>query len=419
MKESDRINSSLLLTGVTLLLLIFVSPVWSQIQVQKDLFDIFSDAGKQEIAEPELKKLYWPILPIISYSPANGFVLGAGIAPSILLDSASHTRISSGLANFQVTSLRQLNFNFRHNIYLSHDAWIFLGDWRLLFFSQPTYGLGINEFPGAFSLNSMNLTEENGAQPMRFNYFRFHETALRQIQGRLYGGIGLAIDYHFNIRDELLDLEANPPFYTSHFVYCKSLAFSETRYSNNGIIFRSIFDSRDNPINAYRGWYADLGLRLNRNWMGSTKNSGQFYSEARAFVKLSDKTRLAFWYMGSYLLSGTVPYLALPSLGWDTYNRSGRGYVQGRFRGENLVYTEAELRYGITDNGLIGGVFFANVTTTDNRFLDQNLFEDYAFGFGAGLRVKMNKESRTNICVDLGIGQYNSSGVYFGLQEAF
>jgi hypothetical protein len=53
--------------------------------------------------------------------------------------------------------------------------------------------------------------------------------------------------------------------------------------------------------------------------------------------------------------------LLLPSTGWDDQFNTGRGYIQGRFRGKNMVKLEGEYRYRITRNGLIGGVVFANV----------------------------------------------------------
>jgi hypothetical protein len=62
----------------------------------------------------------------------------------------------------------------------------------------------------------------------------------------------------------------------------------------------------------------------------------QLLYDARYYLRLS-KNRprhvLAFWSWGNILLTGEVPYLALPSIGWDTYNRSGRGFIQGRYRG--------------------------------------------------------------------------------------
>lgn len=398
-----------------------VGSINSYAQVQKDLGDMVSTSNPSALAEPELRKLYLPILPIIGYAPANGFILGAGVAPGILLDSATHTRISSGLANVQLTSKRQINFNFRHNIYLSHDKWIFQGDWRVLLFSQSTYGLGIMDLPGAFALNAIPVdVEETGAQPMRFTYIRFYETVFTRIKHQWYGGVGLALDNHTDIIDERLDINAEPPFYTSHYLYSNLRDFSFDHYNTSGFIIKALYDDRDNAINPYKGLYLDLGLRVNKSWLGSSKNSSQLLVEFRNYQHVGrTSNRFAFWLIGQFLTSGSLPYLALPSIGWDTYNRSGRGYIQGRFRGENLAYGEVEYRYRISQNELLSGVLFLNTISVDNPLADQQLFDQFAFGYGAGLRVKMNKETRTNICIDLGFGQNGSAGLYFGIQEAF
>ncbi len=87
---------------------------------------------------------------------------------------------------------------------------------------------------------------------------------------------------------------------------------------------------------------------------------------------------LAFWTWGQFITSGNVPYLALPSIGWDTYGRSGRGYVQGRFRGTNMVYGESEFRMPISRNGLFGAVAFINATTASNPTTGQTLFNALA-----------------------------------------
>ena len=78
----------------------------------------------------EIKKIYPALLPIIGYGPANGFVIGGGASLSGLLGDSTHTHISSGLFNVTVTSKKQLNLNFRTNIYSDGDKWILQGDWR-------------------------------------------------------------------------------------------------------------------------------------------------------------------------------------------------------------------------------------------------------------------------------------------------
>jgi outer membrane protein assembly factor BamA len=396
------------------------SSIKAQNSTQRDIGDLFSGKDTAARAEPELNKLYLPVLPIVGYAPANGFMVGAGIAGSMLLDKGEHTHISSGLANILFTSKHQINLNLRHNVYLSHDTWIFQGDWRLLFFTQSTYGLGIQDYPAVFSLNGISLEDETGAQPMKFNYLRLYETVFRRLNKRLYAGAGISVDYHYKIEDQLLDLSVDPPFFTSHYLYSIYNDFSTDHYSVIGFTGKMLYDNRDNSINPYNGTYLDFGFRLNHIFLGSTKNSSQMLIEARKYLRVGTKNNhMAFWFIGDFKISGSIPYLALPSIGWDAYNRSGRGYLQGRFRGENMIYAETEFRYQISRSGLLGGVVFLNAISVDNKLIDQKLLDAFAFGYGAGLRIKMNKETRTNICIDIGLGQNNSSGVYFGIQEAF
>ena len=64
-------------------------------------------------------------------------------------------------------------------------------------------------------------------------------------------------------------------------------------------------------------------------------------------------------------------------------------------------------------------VAFVNLTTVSDKQSGQSLFDDVAPGGGVGLRVSMNKRSRTNICIDVGVGRQGSKGLYLGLQEVF
>jgi hypothetical protein len=174
-------------------------------------------------------------------------------------------------------------------------------------------------------------------------------------------------------------------------------------------------------VNSFKGIYANLSFRVNEKIFGGSQNSTMLYLEWRNYVPL-DKNKpgmvLGFWSWGQFVTSGNVPYLALPAIGWDTYGRSGRGYVQGRFRGVNMVYGESEFRMPISKNGLFGVVAFLNATTASNINTGQQLFDALAPGYGVGLRIKMNMKDRTNICIDYGRGR-DSHGLYFNIQETF
>jgi outer membrane protein assembly factor BamA len=83
------------------------------------------------------------------------------------------------------------------------------------------------------------------------------------------------------------------------------------------------------------------------------------------------------------------------------------------------MYTEAEYRFPISScGGVLGGVLFVNATTASNEILDVKLFDAIRAGYGLGLRVMLDKYSRTNLTVDYGFGK-QSSGFYLAVSETF
>ncbi len=341
-------------------------------------------------------------MPVLGYSPANGFVIGAAISATEFLGTPSNTELSSALINGSITTKNQILLNLKFDLYLPGNNWYISGDNRLLLFNRPTYGLGIYGLQGQtykFTWNGMDVTRTDSAQPMKFSYIRLYETVLRKVANHWYTGIGLMIDYNFKINDQSLSLDS-PVHLTSHYNYSKSFGFDTAHYAADGLSFQVMHDSRDNPINPYKGNYFNLAFRVNAVAFGSTQNSTMLYYEYRTYINIDKsvpRNLLAFWLWGVSVTSGHMPYLGLPAITWDTYNRSGRGYIQGRFRGENMIYGETEYRFRISSNNLFGGVVFLNCTTASNPFTQQSVFNSLAPGYGFGLRILMNKNDRTNI----------------------
>ena len=92
--------------------------------------------------------------------------------------------------------------------------------------------------------------------------------------------------------------------------------------------------------------------------LGSSQASTSVEAQFRAYVPLNEavpRDVLGFWLYYRGITSGVAPYLSLPAIGWDQKNRTGRGYVQGRWRGTQELYGEVEWRFRITNNGLLGG----------------------------------------------------------------
>jgi hypothetical protein len=216
---------------------------------------------------------------------------------------------------------------------------------------------------------------------------------------------------------------------TSHEAYSRQYGFPTAAYTTSGLGLELVCDSRDSTINAYRGVYLNASFRAYPEALGSTRNATVVFGEARAYLGLSSsvpRNVLALWLLAQGVTSGELPYLALPSIGWDFGNRSGRGYVQGRFRGTGQVYAEAEWRFRLSSNGMLGGTVFANASTFSRptaeaggqRFAGEALFSTIRPAGGVGLRFMMNREARNNVTLDFAFGQ-DSAGVWFGAGEVF
>ena len=170
-----------------------------------DIFDIIrkwtGKVPKPQAAIPEKGVRNLSLLPIVGYTPANGFVIGAAISVTEFLGEPSHTNLSSTLINVSLTTKSQLLMNLKFDVYLPNNKWYISGDNRLLFFNQDTYGLGIYGLKNQTYTLGLNGGEQisDSAQPMKFNYLRLYETGLRQFAKHWYAGVGIMIDDNFKI----------------------------------------------------------------------------------------------------------------------------------------------------------------------------------------------------------------------------
>ncbi len=391
---------------------------------QKDIRDLFRKKNKP--AKPPRKTMVL-ILPNISSNPANGFLLGLGGAAGWFWGPRETTRVSSAGFSAAVTSKRQFLSFIKTNIYTTNDKLYLQGDWRYYIYKAPTWGLGTNapdtiDIPTTWSWQGADVEETDGAYPLEYNYIKFHEVVNVKIRKYLYAGAGYHLDLYTNISDNLLELDTLPLRLTPHYLYSELYDFNPERYMLSGLSLNVLYDSRDNLMNAYKGYYARINYRYNPTFLGSDQNSSSLWLEFRTYVPLSRKTPrhlIAFWAYGNFLLTGDQPYLTLMALGEDQKARSGRAYVAGRYRGEDLIYGEVEYRFPIIPcSKILGGVIFLNMTTASNRTTDVSLFKYVRPGVGFGFRFMINKHFRTNINLDFGFG-HHSQGFYFSGTETF
>jgi hypothetical protein len=392
--------------------------------IQQDLRD-FMRGSKPEKMEQGKSMLL--VLPNISSNPANGLLIGVAGSTGFYLGSKESTRVSSIGFNAAYTSRNQFIAFAKSNIYSKEDKIFLQGDWRYFIYNAPTWGLGTNapdsrELKNSFVWQGAEIADVDDGYKMAYNYLKLHEILNYRIAPHKYIGIGYHLDYFFIIQDNSLQLDTIPNQLTPHYLYSKLHDFDTSNYMLSGFSLNLVYDSRDNLINPYHGYFINFNYRLNPTFLGSDQNSSSLWLEFRTYVPLSKEVPrhlIAFWWFGSFQISGHQPYLTLMALGEDQRARSGRGYIAGRFRGEDLIYGEVEYRFPISPcSKILGGVLFLNATSSSNRSRHVGLFDYIRPGGGVGLRVMLNKNFRTNINLDIALGK-KSQGVYFSGTETF
>ncbi len=349
----------------------------------------------------------WTIVPIFSSKPSTGVKFGAGADAEFKLGRNPVTRFSSVTQSLAYSTHKQLSASVNFRLYGAGNRW---------------YIEGQNHYNGTASDNVMLGTNSiaDQAPDVRYHSLQFLDTYYYRIVGDLYVGGGLYFLQQLHMEPFPED---SPDFATSPFgQYSAQHGFDLDTQTAAGPTVAVVFDDRDNQNDAVRGWYALASVRSYvAGFLGGDSSWTEIYTDARAYraITADKRHRLAFWWLGNFVTSGAAPYLSLPTSGGDDFGRSARGYMEGRFRGEQLVYGEAEYRGLLTRNGFLGLAAFVNVTTVSNNTTGEQLFDRVAFGGGAGVRFLLHKQSRSNFGVDFAVGRDGSHGMYISLRDAF
>ena len=367
---------------------------------EKDLKDVFSrkknSAKNDSLSEkPKKQKYFLTVLPAAGYTLQTGFagLISANIG--YYTDKGPDAKISTISTSITYSQYNQIIFPLFADIWSKGGGYNFISDNRYISYPSDIFGLG-------------GATDPNQDHTIDFNQIKIHQTILKRITNDLYAGVGFYYDHFWNIK--VID----PQTRQINVFIQKEIGKTETA---SGPAFKLLYDSRTNQINPEKGHFLNVVLRQNFQELGSDIEWASLLIDAREYINFpkGSKNTLALWSFNWLTPAGDPNYLLLPSTGWDDQYNTGRGYVQSRFRGKQMTYFETEYRYGISKNGLLGGVVFFNVENFSGNLKPYNSLLP---GYGAGLRVKLNKKSGTNLCLDYGFGN-GSSGFYVNLGEVF
>lgn len=368
--------------------------------VEKDMADVLRNKHKEHHTDTIPQKQYhYSFVPAVGYTLQTGFagILSANLAYYNDTMATADSKLSSITTSITYSQYNQTIVPLIADIWTKGNRFNFISDNRFIDYPSDVFGLG-------------GKSDPNRGVTINFSGLKMHETVLVSVFKNLYAGAGIYFDKFWGVNA----LDSTPRRINQRVT--KELGKSETA---NGLALRVLYDSRVNQINAENGLYCNVVYRPNFTFLGSDNNWQSLLIDTRTYFHFpqNSKNVLSFWNLDWLTTGGTPPYLLLPSTGWDDQYNTGRGYIQGRFRGKNMLYLESEYRYRISRNGLFGGVLFANMQRFSGDISTQ--FDDFIPGYGLGLRLKLNKHSGANLCVDYGFGKDGSKGFFVNLGEVF
>jgi hypothetical protein len=369
---------------------------------QRDVIDIVRSLFKIKPRQQTTvrKKIYFSVFPTsTSDGRSGGRALFTSTTAGFYLGDETTTNLSSFTFTPYFNLKGRYGLPIRSNIWLNNNEWNIQGDTRLLVYPQYTWGLGGKQAPDDKFL-------------VNYNYMRFYQSVLKQIKPYFYAGLGYNLDYY-------MDIESNGDQNLRKFTGYKYGTAADQDAFSSGITLNLLYDSRRNSINPLPGAYANVVYRVNAKAFGSHTDWRSLYIDVRKYIQLSNsgpKNVLAFWAFFWTTLTPRTPYLNLPSLGWEPYQRSGRGFPQSRDRGDRRAEIETENLRDINNKGLHGIFLFTN----QNYFNQppKQAIVNWNPAGGTGLRFKFNKKAGTNISLDYGVSK-NFSSISLNLGEAF
>ncbi|MDE6396808.1 MAG: BamA/TamA family outer membrane protein, partial [Muribaculaceae bacterium] len=181
------------------------------------------------------------------------------------------------------------------------------------------------------------------------------------------------------------------------------------RTFTTGLGLSFVYDTRDFPLNAYKGVYVRFDQLFNPKFLGNKYAFSQSELTLCGYGQIWKNGVLASM-LHANLTYGNTPWGLMP-----TFGGSGnmRGYYEGRFRDKNAVDITFELRQRVwRRNGIVLWVGAGSIFSEFSDFKWNHVLPN------AGIGYRWEFKKRINVRLDYGVGKHQS-GINFSINEAF
>lgn len=335
------------------------------------------------------KKMNWMFYPYVFYTPESNLSFGVGGMLYFRADTSRKIQTSKIILSGNYTLNNQYSFSLVPTIFFPGMERVYLeADFRYQKLISKFYGIG-------------SETREVGDPFYSLNKLRTY--AEFSSRGMPLSSVNTGIVFEF-VNNDVYDAEANP-----------NMQDSTLTGKNGGNILGLglliLLDNRDNASFPTKNGYYKVLLTFYNKFLGSHFNYNNFVVDLRNFISFGNEHIFATQFY-SNITTGNPPFFSLPALGGE---KRMRGYFEGRFR--DRIFMTGQIEYRKIVWWRLGLVAFFGVGDVANEWKDFSA-RTLKFSYGFGLRFVFDEENRINLRMDIGFGK-NTSGVYFGLDEAF
>ena len=330
------------------------------------------------------------LAPVVIFSPETSLGLGVGAKYLFKMrGSGDETRTSNMPVSLIYTLENQLLMYSGFEIFSNQERWMLTGNLRFEVFPRLYYGVGRN-------------TPASNEEEYDYTQVVIEPILLRQVFTRyLFMGGGVRYNYIGNVEPAVDGRLVNDDH------------TGATGSTSVGVELATVYDSRDNLLNAHRGWYLELTHGFYGEALGGTHKFQLTRVDLRHYFQpFRERSDVLAFQLLTHFTYGEPPLGELAALGSAEIMR---GYYEGRYLDRKLIATQVEYRAKLT--GRLGGVLFAGVGDVAHEVSDFK-FSNLRASVGFGLRFLLDKREDLNIRADWGFGK-GTNNYYLNIAEAF
>ncbi|MGO1519938.1 MAG: BamA/TamA family outer membrane protein [Sphingobacterium sp.] len=332
------------------------------------------------------------ILPALGYAQETGLEYGIASTYNFYVDKQDlESRTSNITLIGTLTTEKQKNIKLTSDLWTKGNDYHIVGELRVRDWPFNFYGIG-------------NETWKQNEDYIDQRLYRVKLEGEKRFTGNFYAGLNLNYE-HFKFSDMEPDgIYENPSVFGKEGGQYLALGVS------------ALYDTRDYTTYSTRGFYGRFKYSYAPNFFGKENYIGsQTELDLRGFHPINDQLTIAAQGLYRGTFGENVPFYVMQELGGDM---TMRGYYLGRYRDQNYLTAQAELRYRFHPR--IGIMGFLG---TGSTFSDQHTMR-LVPSYGGGVRYFFSLEHNSSIRLDYAIGEQRAgekrqSGFYLSISEAF